>query len=180
MVSSTNGLIQAVERFKQNYTVIGKPDELTEEGEEYKSLLQSFIRLYSFLSQVIDWQDAELEKLYAYGRLLVTKLPYRTAGGRINLDDELDIEAYRNEITFEGSAALAIGESEPVYGPHEVGTGRMPEEKRSPLSEILEKINDRMGIDGDWSENDFTPFYQVSQDMAENRIRLPIKVESQF
>ncbi len=55
----------AVARFNQEYV---DPNAISEEGEAFKSTLQTYIRLYSFLSQVIDWQDVELEKLYAYGR----------------------------------------------------------------------------------------------------------------
>lgn len=53
-------------------------EKYTEEGELFKSNIHTFIRLYSFLSQIIDWQDSELEKMYAYGRYLLTKLPYRS------------------------------------------------------------------------------------------------------
>jgi type I restriction enzyme R subunit len=70
----------AVARFNQAYTNPQDPTAVTEEGEEFKSTLQTYIRLYAFLSQIIDWQDVGLEKLYAYGRYLLTKLPTAAAG----------------------------------------------------------------------------------------------------
>jgi type I restriction enzyme R subunit len=48
--------------------------------------LQSFVRLYSFLSQLIDWQEIELEKLYPYARHLLAKLPYRNRDDMLHLD----------------------------------------------------------------------------------------------
>ncbi|KTD00088.1 hypothetical protein [Legionella feeleii] len=62
------------------------------------------MRLYSFLSQVVDFVDPDLHKLYAYGELLLTKLPYRSNAGSINLNEEIALESYRLEKTFEGSA----------------------------------------------------------------------------
>jgi type I restriction enzyme R subunit len=48
-----------------------------ERREECKHQLENFVRLYAFLSQLIPFKDADLEKLYALGRLLLTKLPSR-------------------------------------------------------------------------------------------------------
>ena len=87
----------AVERFKQSYGVPGSGGEAyTEEGEIFKSTLQSFIRLYGFLSQIIEWQDTELEKLYAYARHLFTKLPRRFGRG--------DVGTRRRSRTFHTTA----------------------------------------------------------------------------
>ena len=152
----------AVARFNQEYS---EANGVSEQGEEFKSTLQSYIRLYAFLSQVIDWQDVELEKLYAYGRYLLTKLPYRSGSGMMIIDDEVELTAYRNKKTFEGSVTL--GEPAPVYGTKEVGT-RSNEDKKSPLSVIIALINDRLGADN-WTEEDFLIVRQVSGDIARDK-----------
>ncbi len=152
----------AVARFDDVY---GDPPD--DAGEQFKSNLQAYIRLYSFLSQIIDWQDVELEKLYAYGRLLLTKLPYRAGGGMMVIDDEVALSAYRNEITFAGDATLAVGETQPVWGITAVGTGRDSEDKFSPLSEIIELINGRFGTD--WKEEDLLLIEQIVGDMVRDK-----------
>lgn len=43
-----------------------KAIETDEEKEDWKHTLITFTRAYAFLSQVMPFQDAELEKLYAY------------------------------------------------------------------------------------------------------------------
>ncbi|MDR4506746.1 MAG: type I restriction endonuclease [Candidatus Brocadiaceae bacterium] len=43
--------------------------------DEFKKSITTYVRLYSFLSQIMPFQDVALEKLYAYGRFLLTKLP---------------------------------------------------------------------------------------------------------
>ncbi|MCP4363224.1 MAG: hypothetical protein GY796_34925 [Chloroflexi bacterium] len=81
------------------------------------------------------------------------------------IDDEVELTAYRNEKTFEGSAALTIGEGKHVYGPTEVGT-RSNEDKKSPLSAIIDLINDRFGTE--WTEEDTLLFEQISGDMVQD------------
>ncbi len=159
----------AVARYKQQFRDATAPvgeERYTEEGEDFKSSLQSFVRLYSFLSQIIDWQDVELEKHYSYGRYLLTKLPYRSSGGMIDLDDDVVLTSYRNDKTFEGNAALGVGETRTVYGATEVGTGSVPEEHKSPLSAIIQVINERFGTD--FSEEDRLLFEQITGDMVQD------------
>ncbi len=156
----------AVERYKQEYRdpgASGGEERYTEEGEEFKSLLRSFLRFYGFLSQIICWQDAELEKLYAYSRYLLTKLPYRSTGGMIHLEDELALSAYRNELTFAGSAALTMGDTCPVDPIGETGTGQVSEDAKSPLSKIIEQVNEQLGTD--WKNEDLVLFDQITEDM---------------
>jgi CheY-like chemotaxis protein len=59
-------LDQAVERFQER-------DE--EERETVKTLLVNVRNMYGFLSQVIPYQDSDLEQLYTYVCFLLTKLP---------------------------------------------------------------------------------------------------------
>ena len=60
-----------------------------EEQDEYRGLLVDFRNLYSFLSQVIPYQDSDLEKLYTYVRFLLTRLPRRDSGPRYDFEDEV-------------------------------------------------------------------------------------------
>ena len=157
----------AVARFKQFYGVPGSGGEAyTEEGEIFKSTLQSFIRLYGFLSQIIEWQDTELEKLYAYSRHLFTKLPRRSGEGMLELDDEVALSHYRNEMTFSGSGALEVGDKEFVQGVGDVGTAKAKDDHTAPLSSIIEVINERFGTR--WTDEDKLLFDQISGDMARN------------
>jgi type I restriction enzyme R subunit len=149
---------QAVKRFAE------EPDE--ERREEFRSQLASFIRLYGFLSQVIAFADADLEKLYAYARLLRKKLPRREDGGILDLDDDVELTYYRLTKTGEHDARLQEGVQAPVTGPGEVGTAGTPEEAESPLSAIIKTINDRYGTD--WTEGDKVVFDQVVEDLLGN------------
>ena len=157
----------AVERFKRAYGVSSaEEDAYTEEGEGFKSTMHSFVRLYGFLSQIIPWQDRALEKLYAYGRHLLAKLPRRPNEGMLALADEIDLSHYRNELTFVGNGALDASETEPVYGADEVGTAKPKGDHTAPLSAIIETVNARFGTH--WTDADTLLLDQISGDMAQD------------
>jgi len=63
-----------------------------EEREEFRKTLTAFRNLYSFLSQVIPFQDTDLEKLYSYIRFLLTKLPRGDTGPVYHFDDEVSLK----------------------------------------------------------------------------------------
>ncbi len=67
-------LDQAVARFAQ------LQNDEEDEAELWRGKTQAFRNLYSFLSQVIPYQDSDLEKLFTYLRHLALKLPKRKTG----------------------------------------------------------------------------------------------------
>jgi type I restriction enzyme, R subunit len=130
-----NGVLdQAVERFKER-------PEL--EREEVKTLMVNFRNLYSFLSQVIPYQDSDLERLYTYLRFLLTKLPKREAGPGQHLEDEIELQYYRLQKISEGQIDLCTGSAHPLKGPSDVGTGQ--EDQQIKLSELIDILNERFG-----------------------------------
>ena len=137
--------------------------------EEFKGWLVSFRNLYAFLSQVVPYQDADLEKLYTYIRFLLSKLPRRDFGPQYRFDDEVTLKYYRLQKISEGSIALEPRGSGEVYGPGEVGTGAERDEKIE-LSRLIDVINERFGTS-------FTPadelfFDQVREDaVADEELR---------
>ncbi|MFC7137298.1 hypothetical protein ACFQRB_14255 [Halobaculum litoreum] len=58
-----------------------------EKQDEFISKLRSFLRLYKFQSQIVNYADEELEKLYTFGRFLYKELP-RSGGSSVEFDDE--------------------------------------------------------------------------------------------
>jgi len=127
----------AVTRFK----------ELDEDDrEDFRGLLIAFRNLYSFLSQVIPFQDSDLEKLYTYARFLLSKLPRRATGPQYHFDDEVTLKFYRLQKISEGSIKLESGEGGEVKGPTAVGTGK-GDSPKVELSSIIEQINERFGTE---------------------------------
>ena len=73
--------------------------------------MQAFRNLYGFLSQIIPYQDSDLERLYVFLRHLAAKLPRRTSGPAYQFDDEVRLEYYRLQKISEGSIWLQDGEA---------------------------------------------------------------------
>ena len=130
----------AVSRF----TVRRNDDE--EEAEDWRGKVQAFLNLYGFLSQVIPYQDSDLERLYVFLRHLAAKLPRRTSGAAYQFDDEVRLEYYRLQKISEGSISLTDGEASPLDGPTEVGSG-LVRPQPVPLSQLIDNLNERFGTD---------------------------------
>lgn len=117
-----------------------------EAAELWRSKLNAFRNLYAFLSQVIPYQDSDLERLYTFLRFLSPKLPKRATGERYSFDDEIRLEYYRLQKISEGSISLREGRADPLDGPREVGSGAIHDED-VPLSRLIDVINERFGTD---------------------------------
>ena len=148
---------QAVERYKAALD--------DDEQDAFKGQLASFRNLYAFLAQIIPYQDSSLEKLYGYARFLLSKLPRRSDDTAFELEDEVSLKYYRLQKISEGAIDLGVGETQALYGPTEVGTGRGQDEEVE-LSTLIGKLNERFGTE-------FTPadqlfFDQIAESAVEN------------
>ena len=116
------------------------------EAENWRGKVQAFLNLYGFLSQVIPYQDSDLERLYVFLRHLAAKLPRRKSGPAYQFDDEVRLEYYRLQKISEGSISLQEGEARRLDGPTEVGSG-LVRSQPVPLSQLIDIVNERFGTD---------------------------------
>ncbi|MFH1079151.1 MAG: DEAD/DEAH box helicase family protein, partial [Pseudomonadota bacterium] len=130
----------AVDRFTANQ----QEDE--DEAELWRGKLYAFRNLYAFLSQIIPYQDSDLEKLYVFLRHLAPKLPRRGRGPAYDFDDDVRLEYYRLQKISEGSICLKEGVGVALDGPTEVGSGLVREEPMA-LSRLIDIVNERFGTD---------------------------------
>lgn len=117
-----------------------------EAQEEFRAKLHAFRSLYAFLSQVIPYQDSDLEKLYTYARFLIAKLPRRSTGPQYQFDDEVALKFYRLQKISEGTIVLQPGVGGELKGPTSVGTG-LPGDDAIELSRLIDMLNERFGTD---------------------------------
>lgn len=147
----------AVDRFKQM-------DE--EKQDAFKKSLASFIRLYSYLSQIMPFQDVELEKLYTYGRLLSTKLPKTDYIERLKLDNDVALEYYRLQRMSEADIKLNATGEEELSVVAEAGVPYKNKDEKAHLSEIITVINNRFATD--FTETDRFLFDQLEADFNQD------------
>ena len=148
-------LDRAVARFAESH----RDPEREDEAELWRGKVQAFRSLYGFLSQVIPYQDSDLERLYTYLRHLAAKLPRRRSGPAYQFDDEVRLEYYRLQKIGEGSIPLSEGAAAPLDGPAEAGSGIGHEGEEAPLSQLIHVINERFGTD--FNEADQLFFDQI-------------------
>jgi len=135
------------------------------EKDLFKGKLVSFKRLYTFLSQVLPFQDSSLEKFYTYSRFLLTKLPYGDDKDLYHVEDDVSLKFYRLQKISEGSIDLSSGDAEGLKGPTEVGTKKSNDDSVS-LSTLIEKLNERFGTEFTLADQLF--FEQVAEAAISN------------
>jgi type I restriction enzyme, R subunit len=128
--------------------------------ELWRGKVHAFHRLYGFLSQVIPYQDTELERLYVFLRHLAAKLPRRSGDPSYQPDDGIRLEYYRLQKISEGSISLRDGEARKLDGPSEIGTGLVREQPIA-LSQLIDIVNERFGTD--FTQADQLFFDQIVQ-----------------
>jgi type I restriction enzyme, R subunit len=142
--------------------------------ENFKHTLQTFVRTYSFLTQIMPFSDVELEKLYTYGRFLWKKLPRKNQTERYQLGDEVSLEYYRLQKIADQNILL---EPQGAYGLDNGGEAgiRMNKEEKAALSEIIMVINKRFGTE--FTVADKLLFDQIEEDMVADE-RLAAQAQS--
>lgn len=154
------GLVrQAVARFE------AEDDEGRQ--EEFRQLVKSYMRFYSFVAQVIRLGDTGLEKLYSYASWLSRLLPNREVPPDIEITEEmLRLQAFRVEQKEQGSASLAAGDTEALKPISEFAAKPYTEDEERSLSEIIKAFNDRHGTE--FSREDFVRFEQVNREIMDD------------
>ncbi len=115
------------------------------EGADFRGHLGDYVRLYAFLSQVLPFEDPDLEKLYVFARLLRRLLPGSRMELPIEIRQNIDMESFRIQRTSTGRIALErqVQALDPV-GSKASGVAAGPE--LEPLSQIIEGLNERFGL----------------------------------
>ncbi len=115
------------------------------EREDFRGLLQSFIRLYGFISQIITFQDIELEELYVFAKNLNRKLPKRDNRLPYEIRDSVDLDSFRIQRTYQGNLGLEAEDSDisSITG----GATQFTFDEKVFLTNIIKTLNETFGID---------------------------------
>ncbi len=117
-----------------------------EERMDLRGKLTDYVRLYAFLSQLLTFTDADLEKLYVFARLLKRYYPREQNDFPRDIQEQINIESYRVQRTHTGKITLERGQKEvkPIGAD---GRHVFPVEEIEPLSRIIRELNERFGTD---------------------------------
>ena len=143
--------------------------------EVFKKDLISFHRYYEFTSQIVDFDDFELEKLSVFAKHLHPLLRLDIIEEDVDLSDVV-MTHYRLHEQREANLQLGykVGEEQKHYlAPTKEGSGATPRDPKTELlNEIIERMNDLFIEDG-LSENDMLNYANtIMGKVAENEVAM--------
>ena len=111
--------------------------------DDFRVKIKKFIESYSFLSQIIRYDDTNYEKLYALLRFIINDPPIKYTGSGIpELKGDVSLKWYRLEKTHEGG--ILLGEGKNLTMSASFGASKEPE-KLTSLSEVIRALNQTFG-----------------------------------
>lgn len=119
-----------------------------EERYQFRRLVRSLIRWYSYITQVARMFDKDMHKEYLFLSYLIGLLPGETEDP-VDLDGKLKLEYYKLQKTFEGEICLENVDGQYVPAISKSAQGNR---QKSTLDEILEKINEK--YKGEFNDSD--------------------------
>ena len=140
-----------------------------DELDIFKKDLGSFVRFYEFMSQIVDYNDKDLEKLSLFARNLSPML-------RENNLDENDIDLnsvelshYRLSVIRQQDLRLKDDSTDYQLEPGDGVGGAKPKDKQQEfLSQIIERVNE-MFVTDNLSDADLVNYVQtISDKVREN------------
>ena len=117
----------------------------------FKGDVGAFIRLYTFLSQIIDYQTTEIEKRFLFYKHLIRLLDFGREREAVDLSQ---VVLTHHTVKSLGKASLSLddGDALKLKPLTETGSGAVQEKQRALLREIIARVNDL--FDGELSDDD--------------------------
>ncbi|WP_302140996.1 type I restriction endonuclease subunit R [Halomonas alkalicola] len=144
-IAEGNGDDKGLKRAEQELKEAGTTrDEL----DLFRKNLQSFVRAYEFLSQIVTFDDPELEQLCVYARHLYPLL--RTDRLLEEAIDVSELELTHYRLTKREEKRLQLEEADGDYGlkpVSDVGSGKPHDPEKQRLAEIIDRLNDIFGAE---------------------------------
>ncbi len=137
----------------------------------FKKDLGTFVRFYEFMSQIVDYDDKNLEKLSLYARHLRPLLSESLQDGDVIDLSNVVLSHYR--LSKIGQRNIALKENSPDYQlePGEgLGTAKPKDKKEEFLSRIVRRLNE-LFITDDLTDKDLVNYaYTILDKVKENTV----------
>lgn len=108
----------------------------------FRSDVASFVNIYAFMSQIIDYGSAELEGLHAYLALLQRRIQPDTFSTEIDLTD-LELKAVKQ--VDRGAADIKLLDPQGLTGMTAAGSGERRDPTMVAFQQVLDRLNDLFG-----------------------------------
>jgi type I restriction enzyme R subunit len=112
----------------------------------FKSDMGAFVRLYTFISQIIDYQNTAVEKRAIFYRHLIPLLEFGREREGIDLSKVLLTHHHLRDLG-KRTLPLQVGEAFKLDPLKESGSGMLREPEKAWMAEIIAKLNEVFGED---------------------------------
>jgi type I restriction enzyme, R subunit len=143
-------------------------NDLSEEKQiDFKAKVKTYVRLYIFLSQIVSFENAYLERLYIFLNHLQNKLGVETSVDLAQgILDNIDMDSYRLQLEATTNIVMEQGEDlKPI--PTDMRGGKS-ETETDRLSNILQTFNDRYGTQFESADKVRQMVESIANDVARN------------
>jgi type I restriction enzyme R subunit len=107
----------------------------------FKADMATFVRVYTFLSQIFDYGIGDIEKRFLFFKHLIRLLEFGRERETVDLS-QLSLTHHTLRSLGRQTFALAEGEAPKLEPVGDAGSGSVQEKQRALLAEIIEKVND--------------------------------------
>jgi type I restriction enzyme R subunit len=147
----------AKDRFNSRYeaAVAANDKAKIDELDIFRKDVGSFVRLYDFLSQIVNYQDTDLEKRSLYLRFLSRQIAAKNRNQEVDFST-VELTHIKQSRTGDHSLNLSTGEAKALKPITATGSGQKHDPRMVRLQEVLTKVNDL------FAGEDFTPATQQS------------------
>lgn len=129
----------------------------------FKKTLRRYQSIYSFLSQLIPFNDINLEKIYIFNKFLNKKLPTINNPLPFNVREDVDMDSYK--IVDKGEKSIAL-EGDGELKPASSTAASYNPDIKTKLSKIIKDLNDAFGTD--FTEDDRVFIERVKENLLGN------------
>lgn len=147
--------------------VVDRCQVSTEDARKrYRKQLVDYVRLYAFLSQILPFDDADLEKLFVFAKLLIRRIKLAKEELPVEIREQIELDFIRQQKMRSGSIKLerGRGELEPMQAKKPAGPF---EDEKDPLSKIIKELNEIFGTDFTEEDRVFLEQLEIKLDKHE-------------
>lgn len=151
--SSLDGVIERIE------------DHLQEEKNEFIGKISDYLKRYAFLSQVITFEDTNLEKLYIFLRFLKKKIKSDKEEVPHELLEAVDFSSYK--LVRRSQGRIKLDEEDLLLEPIGNYGSKQKEKEYDTLSNIIKDVNSKYGTD--FTDEDRVIFRNLSERLERDK-----------
>ena len=145
-------------------------ERIYEQEEELQNLIsskcRSFVEIFSFLNQVVQFSDKSLYKLNVFLIFLIKQFKINRPTPIPDLTDHVDLNFFRLKKDFSGE--IKIGDDDIYVDPIKLKNPKpVIDEEEQLLSEIIQTLNERYNID--FTDDDIVRYDLLTNKMIKNK-----------